>query len=268
VDTIYGAEVPVQVNNADGSTSYALGTRFVAQQDCYAISGRWYFPTTIPHASIRVKVGIYRNLDTSLLGSVEFPLAATLGAWNEVPFSSPIALVSGVAYTVVIWTPLRYVARGSYPWPVTSAPDGLVKTDDAGAGRFTAAGDITFPTSNGNSSYFADLVTSLTASEDNAVSAAITLPALQAAGQLGAVSTVSAPVSLPALQAAAVLAARSALSAALALPALDMSALLAPDVPDTSSPTAEITTSTRTAIIATITRERVITTGTGGPNGA
>jgi hypothetical protein len=151
--TLFGTQVPAQRNNADG-VSYTLATRFIPAKDGNATKGKWYFPSTIPHASARVKIGIYRNSDQALLGQALFPLAATLDAWNEVEFSSPIPLVAAVEYSVVIWTPLRYVATTTYPWP-SGAGDIIAQSN---GGRFVESADFAFPTNNANASYFADIV--------------------------------------------------------------------------------------------------------------
>jgi hypothetical protein len=102
------------------------------------------------------------------------------------------------------------------------------------------------------------------------VSVAVSLPALQAAGQLAATSALASALSLPALQASTALSSRTSLATGLSLPRLALSAILSvPVAPaeDTSSPDAPISTVTRAAVIATISRDHVISTGSrGGPS--
>lgn len=153
---LFGSATPSGGDEADG-TDYTLGTRFAPAVDGTVTHGRWRFPATIPHATTPVQVGLYRVSDTTLLGSASFPLGATLGAWNEVAFGSPLAVVAGVTYAVAIWTPLRYVATPTYGWPVTS---GDLTAGTSNGWLTVSPGALVFPsTISGNTaSYFADVV--------------------------------------------------------------------------------------------------------------
>jgi hypothetical protein len=155
-ETIFGVETPATTDAADG-VSYTMGTRFTVAVAGTATHGRWFFPTNTPSATIPVEMGIFRNTDQALLGSVQFGLLPTLGAWNQVAFSSPIALATGIEYTIYFWTPLRYVASSPYAWPKTS---GNLTTASTVAGRFAESpGGRVFPTNSfNNGNYFADLV--------------------------------------------------------------------------------------------------------------
>lgn len=155
--TIFGGDVPVNLDNVDGDANYALGTRFTPAVAGQITHGRWHFPNTTPSATEPVLFGLYRVSDAALLGSVAFPLDATMGRWNEVPLPTPIDVEADVEYAAVIWTPLRYVNTSGYPWPVTS--EGL--TTAASNGWFASnPGGLANPgvLSGNASSYFADVV--------------------------------------------------------------------------------------------------------------
>lgn len=156
-ETLFGDTAPATTDAADGATNYALGTRWTPAVDGTVTHGRWRFPNTVPSATAPVQIGVYRVSDGVLLGSVSFPLAVVLGAWNEVTFPSPIPVVAGVAYAVAIWTPQRYVYTPTYPWPATSAN----LTAGAANGWLRSAPDaLAFPDvqSSNSANYFADVV--------------------------------------------------------------------------------------------------------------
>lgn len=157
--TLYGSDVPAAPDNSDG-VSYAMGTRFTPNVNGSATHGRWYFPANPPGDGVSsdpVRVGIYRNSDEVLLGATEFPLSATLNSWNQVAFTTPISLESGVEYTVVIWTYRRYVATGAYFANPRTVGD---ITMPATAGRFGESPlGLAYPNGSfNNGAYFADLV--------------------------------------------------------------------------------------------------------------
>jgi hypothetical protein len=148
VANIFGAEIPAVVN-ANDSTAYTMGTGFSASADGTITAARWYFPSTLPTAT--VSGGLFRNSDQALLGMTTFS-SPTAGAWNEATYSSAIPITGGTAYTAVIWTPDHYVATTSYAFPKTSGQ--LTATD----GRFgTSASPFAYPGSNFNASYFVDV---------------------------------------------------------------------------------------------------------------
>lgn len=153
---LFGSTTPAGGDEADG-IDYALGTRFTPGVSGTVSKGRWYFPVTIPDASIQVQIALYEVAGQTQLGIVSFPLGATLGAWNEVAFSSAIPVTAGLSYAVVIWTPLRYVATPTYSWPATSTD----LTAGSSNGWLAASpGAMAFPTtvSGNTASYFADVV--------------------------------------------------------------------------------------------------------------
>jgi hypothetical protein len=155
-ESLFGTTAPSLQNEADG-VNYALGTRFTPGVNGTISAGKWFFPTTIPDASVQVTIGVYLASGPTLLGSASFPLGATLGAWNTVNFGSPISVTAGTLYAVVIWTPLRYVATTTYSWPATST--NLTATSSNGW-LAVSPGALTYPTtvSGNTASYFADVV--------------------------------------------------------------------------------------------------------------
>jgi hypothetical protein len=155
-ESLFGSTAPALQNEADG-VNYALGTRFTPGVNGTISAGKWFFPTTIPDASVQVQIGVYLASGPTLLGSASFPLGSTLGAWNTVNFGSPISVTGGTLYAVVIWTPLRYVATTTYSWPATST--NLTATSSNGW-LAVSPGALTYPTtvSGNTASYFADVV--------------------------------------------------------------------------------------------------------------
>lgn len=152
--TIFGAAVPALPDLSDG-VDIALGTRFTPAVNGTVSYGRWRFPDTIPHASTQVVFGLYLVSGPTLLASASFPLAATLGAWNQVALTTPVPVTAGTTYAAVVWSPNRYVATSAYPFPVTS---GDLTAVTANGWFTTAAGALAFPTTQYTSGYFADVV--------------------------------------------------------------------------------------------------------------
>lgn len=154
---LFGMATPALGDEADGSTAYAMGTRFITSAPGVVTHGRWRFPTTIPSPTVPVQIGLYDAAGPTLIGSAEFPLNPTLGAWNQVAFPSPIAISPGNTYAVVVWTPLRYTATPSYAWPATA---GRLTADPANGWLAANVGALAFPTtqSANAASYFADVV--------------------------------------------------------------------------------------------------------------
>lgn len=150
---IFGAETPVTQNVEDG-VALSVGTRFQSDVNGTVTHARWWFPTVLPGGT--VQAGLFRNSDSSLLANVSFT-SPVAGDWNQVAFSSPVTIVAGVEYTIVIWTPSRYVATGGYF--VSPKVVGNL-TCPLAAGRFTTGGTgPQFPSGGfNNGCYFADVV--------------------------------------------------------------------------------------------------------------
>lgn len=150
--TIFGTEVPANLNNNDGD-SYSLGTRFRPSVNGQATHGEWYFPTTTPSAP--VQMGIYRDSDQVLLRSATFP-GGESGGRSQVAFVPPVDLVATIDYTVVVWTPDRYVSTGGYFGTDKTVGDLYCPVT---AGRFLVSPILAFPDQSfGNANYWPDLV--------------------------------------------------------------------------------------------------------------
>jgi hypothetical protein len=152
-DNLFGVEVPGGSFNQSGGIT--LGTRFTTAVSGNATHGKWYFPGTGQPGAVQVRIGIHRNSDQVLLGSVLFSASPTLSAWNTVAFTTPIALTAGVDYTISVWVPEIYVATTGYSWPKVSGN----LTSHNPAGYFSAGGSIQYPNGIfGTPSYFADII--------------------------------------------------------------------------------------------------------------
>lgn len=152
-DNLFGVEVPGGSFNQSGGIT--VGTRFTPAVDGSATHGKWYFPGTGQPGAVQVRIGIHRNSDQVLLGSVLFSASPTLSAWNTVAFTTPIALTAGVDYTISVWVAEIYVATTGYSWPKVSGN----LTSHNPAGYFSAGGSIQYPNGIfGTPSYFADIL--------------------------------------------------------------------------------------------------------------
>lgn len=243
---LFGTETPA-IADASDAAEYVLATRFTPGVAGAITHGRWHFPTNAQPGDAPVQVGIYRVSDQVLLGSATFPAFPTLGAWNQVAFSSPIAVSAGATYAVAIYLAGRYVATTGYPWPKTS---GDLTAGSANGWLASASGGLTWPGSqSGNAaSYFADVVFE----PDGAAvagTAALTLPPIAAAATGTAAAPGAALLTLPAVRAAATGTSAVTGTAAIVLPALQLAA--AGTAPVTGS--AQLTLpAIRAAIVGTV----------------
>lgn len=172
--SLFGNETPV-IGDATDNQRYTLGTEFVTAVSGTATHGRWHFPANAQPGGELASIGIYRVSDQQLLGQAAFT-APTLGQWNEVAFPAPIPLAAGTAYRVAVYTPGRYVATTSYPWPKTSGD--LTAGVDNGWLSNANGGTLVFPAteSGNNASFFPDLLFEPDADLPSALPAGFTAP--------------------------------------------------------------------------------------------
>jgi hypothetical protein len=302
--SLFASPTPAALGT-DGSPGITTGTTFRSAVDGTVTHIRFYVGAS-GAGTFTCKLWVRTANDTGSggagteLASKVYSGTPATNAWNSVALDTPVAIVAGTTYRVGRHHASDYVATNSFFGSATVSGD---LTADANGetgqhlglisqGTFLIDASPGYPRQVGSSAnYFVDIVfepdggsNDLTAAitlpalqasavlaAGNPLSAAITLPALQASAVLAAESALAAALSLPALQTSAVLAARASLAAALSLPALDMSVVLSvpvEPVEDTSSPTSPISTITRPHLIATISREHVITTGSRGGTSA
>lgn len=145
------SEVPAGTD-FDDSSALDLGLRFSLGVDGTITHGRW---RAADHLSGTPRWGLYRQSDQALLGWQDFP-TYTIGAWNTIALTTPIPVLAGVPYQVVIWTPNRYVATGGYL--VSSITRGDI-TAEAQGGRFAVQPGLDYPNNSfNNGCYFVDFV--------------------------------------------------------------------------------------------------------------
>lgn len=152
-ESIFSYEAPIIADQTDG-VAYSMGTRFKPTVDGRITHARWIFPTNA-QPSGPIRAALYRVSDQVRVGFTTFDDPGVLGAWNEAAYPTPIDVAANVEYAAVIWTPQRYVATPSYPWPKVSGD----LTTTGSSGYFDASPtDIQYPTSSfGTPSYFADV---------------------------------------------------------------------------------------------------------------
>jgi len=155
VATIFSGQTPA-VTNANNASPIHVGTYFTPAVDGSVTKARWYPPTT---SQSSVKAALFRTIDSAKIGAdVTFAGSVAGPGWVEVAFASPVAVVAGTQYAVVVRTPQFYTATtgASSPWPITN---GDLSTP-TNAGRFNDSddADVQFPTDSfNNGCYFVDV---------------------------------------------------------------------------------------------------------------
>jgi hypothetical protein len=194
---LFGTEVPTSTDVSD-NVAYALGTVFTPDVDGTATHARWVFPLTGQPGGVQCEAAIYvagTGVKISDPVDVQFSATPALGAWNEVPFTTPVPLTGGVEYMVVVWTPGRYVFTAGYPWPKVSGE----LTSANPAGRFDESPVMVMPASQfGTPSYFPD-ITFVADTDDVEGDGTLLLPALTSAGAGDVTVPGAGTLTLPAL---------------------------------------------------------------------
>ena len=153
--TIFSGQTPA-VTNADNANAIYLGTYFIPAVDGLITKARWYPPTTSQSGAI---AALFRTSDSAKIGAdVTFAGSVAGPGWVEVDFASPVAVVGGTQYAVVVRTPRYYTATtgGSSPWPITNGD--LSTPTNAGRFNDSDSADVQFPTDAfNNGCYFVDV---------------------------------------------------------------------------------------------------------------
>lgn len=153
--TLYGATVPNTKDNADASW-LTIGTYFTPTVSGTVTHAKWYFPTNDPGQGAQVVFRLWRNSDQSNQGEVSFSLSATLEAWNQVAFPTPIVVQAGVEYCASVRIRRYPSSNGYFSSPITSGELNMPST----AGRFVSSpSGFVFPNGSfANTAYFVDVV--------------------------------------------------------------------------------------------------------------
>jgi hypothetical protein len=133
----WGGE-PTLTDALDGPT-YIMGCSFsvIASKPCYGIEWRAPNSASVPPTAGAHYATLWSVSPTTQLAQVSF--APTLGAYNDILFTTPVTLTPGITYVTSILT-VRYVFRaassvGGFP---ISSPSGNVVVDN---GRLAETGD-------------------------------------------------------------------------------------------------------------------------------
>lgn len=145
------SEVPGGDNFNDSAT-ISLGLYFTVGVSGTVTHARW---RAAPLLTGLVKWALYRLSDSLQL--VEQDISSyTPGAWNNIPLTTPVAILPATEYVAVVWIQNYYVATSGYFSNAITRGD---ITAEAAGGRFTEPSpDITLPSSNFNGCYFVDVV--------------------------------------------------------------------------------------------------------------
>lgn len=257
---LFTSQTPSITDASDGTPGITTATTVVFAVDGTVTGVRFYATATVSGAYTGALWEVTDNdVGTgTLLASKTAGVTPTGGTWNTIAFDTPVSVTAGVGYRVGIFSGAgRYVATlGFFSSGLTngniSAPahNGAAGPFTVFQGTFAISASLTYPTgTSGSASYFADVEFA-----DSGVTgdAALTLPAITAAGTGTASATGSAASTLPAVTVAGVGAASASGAAAPTLPAL----------------TTTGTGSASTTGSGSLTPPALTATGTGGEPGA
>ncbi len=155
------ATEPQNLDSSDGN-DYNLGTLFSADADGKIHGVRWYFPGTLPDASV---VGVLYSWTSDAAGTelarVTFHNPQT--GWNEALFAAPVDIAANTKYLVSVWTSDHFVSSvGTFASAGIANGNLTAPQDVSGAhnGKFlVSAGSPSYPTSTfGSNCYFADVL--------------------------------------------------------------------------------------------------------------
>ena len=186
-----GTAVP-DVVTVDEAAALELGMKFSAAADGTVTGVRYYKgpQNTGTHTGTLWSAG-GQKLATATFG------AESASGWQQVLFSTPVAVTAGTAYVVSYHTDAGYF---SYDWQglangVTRGPLTALPTAEAGGNGVYRYGASTFPDQNGNANYWVDVVYRPSA-DSTPPTVTATSPAASATG-VGTAASVSATFSEP-----------------------------------------------------------------------
>ena len=104
--SIFTTQTPVITDALDGAPGLTLGTTWYSTSAGLCIGLRWYFPGTLPSATVVAK--LYSNVGAELATGTF--VAPTAGTWNTCLFDVPFTISANTPYVAAIWTADRYVA--------------------------------------------------------------------------------------------------------------------------------------------------------------
>lgn len=150
-------QIPALPDVADNVITVGTTVRFAVNGTVTGV--RWYAPT---NAIAGLPTGALWDISGTLLASATYS-AITLGTWNTVLFSSPVAVTAGQLYVVGTGPVSRYTATGNF-FTADLVNGDITGPQDAAPseplnGRFQVSGVLAFPvTTFGHNLYFADVL--------------------------------------------------------------------------------------------------------------
>jgi hypothetical protein len=160
--SIFDATTVPQNFNAYDSTDYNLGTLFSSDTDGTIYGARWYFPDGLPDQPVVATLYSWTNNSTgTVLATATF--ANPQQGWNDVLFSSPVAMTANTKYVVAVWTSDRYTSiLGLFASAGITSGHLTAPQDTAGAhnGKYiNGSGGSAYPSNSTNSNgYLADVL--------------------------------------------------------------------------------------------------------------
>lgn len=154
---------PSSTNNFD-NTTYTLGTLFTASADGKIYGARWYFPDLLPTQPVVATLYSWTSETTgTALASATFVNCQS--GWNQVLFSSPVAISANTKYVITAWTNDYYASTaGQFTSAgITNATGTLTAPQDSSSahnGKYHAGGSgSTYPNQTfGGGCYFPDVL--------------------------------------------------------------------------------------------------------------
>jgi hypothetical protein len=169
---------PGVIDSEDGG-AYELGVRFRADVDGLVTGLRFYKSS----ANVGTHVGHLWSSSGALLASATFTNESASG-WQELAFSTPVAVTAGTVYTASYWVPNGHysLSSGDFANAHTSGPLQALANGEAGNGVFRA-GSSGFPDQSWNASnYWVDIVFVVPGADFTPPTVTSTTPAAAASG--------------------------------------------------------------------------------------
>ena len=159
--SIFGSSVPTQIDSGDTS-AVNLGVAFTVDRPGYITGVRFYKAST----NLGTHVGSLWSSTGTLLGQATFT-SETSSGWQQVSFSSPVAVTVGTIYVASYLAPDGHYSFTSGTFAssnVNAAPVYGLATTTFANGTFLYGNSSAFPTSTYNAAnYWVDPIFSLTA---------------------------------------------------------------------------------------------------------
>jgi hypothetical protein len=154
--TIFGSATPATIDSGDNG-SVVLGVAFTSDTNGFVSGVRFYKAT----ANTGTHTGALWSAGGQLLASATFT-GETASGWQQVSFSSPVAVTAGTRYVASYLAPVgRYSvnAAGFASGPVDSPPLHALANTTTPNGLYAYSASSTFPTNSYNASnYWVDVV--------------------------------------------------------------------------------------------------------------